>query len=137
MRGALGYTQIPWLLRARRVCYHARDHTRARKVSLCKTHNPGPLDPVGWKLNQVLQKAANQQSIGGVSHKMAYPWYLVSHITPTDQATSPPAQRQDPLTVCCNTANNYPRALLWVARTNLVPQPPVPMPQCNLGAPGL
>ena len=137
MCGAFSHMQTPRLLRDRRVCYHARNYILARKVTLRRTDNLGPLDLVGWRLNQVLQKAANQWSIGGVSHRTVFPWYSASQIISTNQVISPPVQQQDPLTVCYNPADNYPRALLWVARTNLVLQLPVPMPWRNLGAPGL
>ena len=137
MCGAFSHTQTPRLLRDRRVHYRAKNCKLARKVGLRRMDNPGPLNLVRWSLNQTQQKAANQQSVGGVSHQMAYPCPWEPHITLTDQVTSLPAQRQDPLTTCYNPVDSYHRVLLWVARTNLVLQPPASMPRLRLGAPGL
>ena len=128
MHGAISHKQTPRLLRDRRVHYRARNYILARKVALCRMDSPGPLELVGWRLHQVLQQAANQRSVSGVSHRIAYPWPRVPHITPTSQVASPPVQRQDPLATCYNSNDNYLRALLSVALTNL---------HCNLGAPGL
>ena len=120
MSGVFSFVQPPWQLRDRRVCYRVRNYIPTRKVAFCRQDNRGPVDLAGWNLNHVPQKAANQQSVTAVRHRMVCPCHWMFQTTLTDQVISPPAQRLDLLTTCYNPVDNYPRGLLWVARTNLV-----------------
>ena len=79
-----------------------------------------PIDLAGWNLNHAPQKAANQQSIDAMRYQMVRPCSQMFQTTLTDPVISPAAQRLDLLTTCYNPVDNYPRALLWVARTNLL-----------------
>ena len=59
-------------------------------------------------------------NVDGVSYQMVHSRLRKLHITHTDPATSPPTQRQAPLTINYNLADSYSQVLLHVAHTNLM-----------------
>ena len=132
MSGVFNFAQPPRQLRDRRVRCRVRNYISARKVAFRRKDSQGPLVLAGWNLNHVPWTAANQQSVNAVRYQM-YPCPRMFQTPLTDQVISPAAQRLYLLTTCNNLVDNYPRALLWVVRANLVLYPPASMPRYNLG----